>query len=194
MAAAPMSQNARHPPTIDLQTVRLRPLGTADAAALYAYLREPVVTELTSYPEVTPQLVDTMIQRSAARWAAGEPSRWAVALRHTDHIVGTCGFNDVSLPHRWAEIAFDLAPAHWGRGLMRQAVAAALHWAFQQDQLDRVHAYVRVDNLRSQRLLEQSGFLREGRLRRFRLCRGHPYDFFIYALLRSDATASRQSS
>jgi RimJ/RimL family protein N-acetyltransferase len=191
MAAAPMTPTPHHPPTIDLEVVRLRPLSTADADALYAHLRRPVVTELTSFPEVTPQLVDTMIQRSAARWAAGEPSRWAVALRQDDQLVGTCGFNDVSLPHRWAEMAFDLAPDYWGRGLMRQAVAAALGWAFQQDQVDRVHAYVRVDNTRSQRVLERSGFLREGCLRRFRLCRGHPHDFFVYGLLRPDVSASQ---
>ena len=29
------------------------PLRVADAAALYAYLRDPVVTELTSYPVVS---------------------------------------------------------------------------------------------------------------------------------------------
>lgn len=181
-----MSDKLNHPPTIDLETVRLRPLREADAAALYAHLREPIVTQLTSFPEVTTQLVDTMIQRSAARWATGEPSRWALALRRDDQLIGTCGFNDVSLPHRWAEIAFDLAPAHWGKGLMSQAVAAALKWVFQQDQVDRVHAYVRVDNTRSQRVLERSGFQREGHLRNFRQCRGQPHDFYIYSLLRSD--------
>ena len=37
-----------HPPTIDLDGVRLRPLHVADADALLAYLRNAVVTELTS--------------------------------------------------------------------------------------------------------------------------------------------------
>lgn len=40
----------QQPPTIELDGARLRPLRAADAAALYAYLRDPVVTELTSYP------------------------------------------------------------------------------------------------------------------------------------------------
>lgn len=64
--------------------------------------------------------------------------------------------------HRWAEPAFDLARAHRGRGLMRRAVAAVLEWIFRQDQADRVQAFVRADNTRSQGLLARGGFVREG--------------------------------
>jgi ribosomal-protein-alanine N-acetyltransferase len=62
---------------------------------------------------------------------------------------------------------------------------------FQHDQVDRVHAFVRVDNTRSVALLERAGFVREGCLRSFRVCRGQPHDFYVYALLRSDHVAAR---
>ncbi len=48
-----MADKPQHPPTIDLDGARLRPLRVADADGLYAYLRDPVVTELTSYPCVS---------------------------------------------------------------------------------------------------------------------------------------------
>jgi [ribosomal protein S5]-alanine N-acetyltransferase len=182
----------QHPPTIALDGAHLRPLRAADADALYAYLRDPVVTELTSYPVVSVPMVEAMIERSLSRWAAGELGKWGVALSHDDQLIGTCGFNDWSPVHRWAELAYDLAPAHWGTGLMHQAVAAVLRWTFQQDQVDRVHAFVRIDNQRSQRLLERSRFVREGCLRSFRVCRGQPHDFYVYGLLRSDWMAGRE--
>jgi ribosomal-protein-alanine N-acetyltransferase len=180
------------PPTIDLDGARLRPLRAADADAFYAYLRDPVVTELTAYPAVSMSLVETIIERSQSRWAAGDPAKWGVALQHDDQLVGTCGFNEWSQAHRWAELAYELAPAHWGKGLMRQAVTAVLEWTFRQDLLNRVQAYVRVDNRRSQVLLERIGFVREGCLRSFRVCRGEPHDYYIYGLLRSDWTAAQQ--
>jgi len=177
------------PPTIELDGARLRPLRAADAAALCAYLREPAVTELTSYPEVSLPLVEGIIERARSRWAADEPSKWGIALQQDDQLVGTCGFNEWSQAHRWAELAYDLAQPHWGKGLMRQAVAAVLQWTYRQDLVDRVHAYVRVDNRRSQRLLECSRFVREGCMRSYRVCRGQPHDFYIYSLLRSDWAA-----
>ncbi len=185
-----MADKPKHPPTIELDGARLRPLRMADAVALYAYLRDPAVTELTSYPVVSAHMVEAMIERAVGRWAAGDLSKWGVALQHDDRLVGTCGFNDWSPAHRWAELAYDLAQAHWGQGLMRQAVAAVLQWTFGQDQVDRVHAFVRVDNRRSQRLLERSRFVREGCLRSYRVCRGQPHDFYVYGLLRSDWTAA----
>jgi RimJ/RimL family protein N-acetyltransferase len=187
-----MTDKPQQPPTIDLDGVRLRPLRAADADALFAYLRDPAVTELTSYPVASVALVEAMIERSVSRWAAGELAKWGVALHHDHRLVGTCGFNEWSPVHRWAELAFDLAQAHWGKGLMRQAVAAVLQWTFRQDLVHRVHAFVRVDNRRSQRLLERSGFVREGCLRSFRVCRGLPHDFYIYGLLRSDWSAAQK--
>ena len=186
-----MADKTQQPPTIELEGARLRPLRAADAAAVYAYLRDPAVTEFTSYPVVSGPLVEEMIERYLSRWAAGELSKWGIAVPHDDRIVGTCGFNEWSKIHRWAELAFDLAPTHWGKGLMRQAVAAVLQWTYRQDQVNRVHAFVRSDNARSERLLERSGFVREGCLRSFRVCRGQPHDFYIYGLLRSDWSAQQ---
>jgi len=187
-----MADAPQHPPTIELDRARLRPLRAADADALYAYLRDPVVTELTSYPAVSRPMVEAMIERYLSRWAAGELSKWGLALQDDDQLVGTCGFNEWSQVHRWAELAFDLAPSQWGKGLMRQAVAAVIQWTYLQDQVNRVQAFVRVDNGRSERLLARSGFVREGCLRCYRVCRGQPHDFYIYGLLRSDWAAAQQ--
>ena len=187
----PMTDKPQHPPPMDLDGARLRPLRAADVSALYAYLRDPVVTEFTSYPVVTVPMVEAMIERSVSRWAAGDLSKWGIALRDDDQIIGTCGFNEWSRVHRWAELAFDLAAAHWGTGRMRQAVGAVLQWVYGHDLVDRVHAYVRVDNRRSERFCERTGFVREGRLRSYRVCRGQPHDFYIYSLLRADWAAAR---
>ncbi len=111
-----MVDDTQNPPTMELDGARLRPLRAADADALYAYLREPIVTDLTSYPTVSLPMVQAMVQRCQHRWAAGKLSKWGVALRENDQLVGTCGFNDESRDHGWAELAFDLAPTQWARG------------------------------------------------------------------------------
>src|SRR5262245_17182255 len=73
-----------HPPTIELDGASLRPLWPPDADALYAYLRDPAVTELTSYPDVSALLVDAIIDRSMSRWYAGELGKWGIVLQHDD--------------------------------------------------------------------------------------------------------------
>ena len=58
-----MADKPQHPPTIELDGVRLRPLRASDAAAFYEYLRNPLVTELTAYPVVSVPLVEAIIER-----------------------------------------------------------------------------------------------------------------------------------
>src|SRR3954453_23606796 len=96
MDSEPHDSQATHPPTIELDGARLRPLRVTDAAALYDYLRDPRVTELTSYPVVSVALVETIIERSLSRWAAGDLGKWGVAPDDDDQLVGTCGFNEWS--------------------------------------------------------------------------------------------------
>lgn len=187
-----MADASQTAPTIELDGARLRPLRMEDAGALLSYLSDPAVTELTAYPEVTMSLAESMIERSNKRWADGELARWGVAVGKDDRLVGTCGFNEHNLQHRWAELAYDLAKSEWGKGLITKAAVAAIDWAFRSGAVDRVQAFVRIDNHRSESLLLRCGFVREGRLRNFRLCRGRPYDYFVYGLLREDWTGGKQ--
>jgi ribosomal-protein-alanine N-acetyltransferase len=172
------------PPTIELAGIRLRGLRPDDAVAWHAYLSEPLVTELTSYPVMSLAAVQSMIERCRDGYAAGTSCTWAVVTGAHDELVGTCGFNQLSRSQGWAELAYDLARSYWGRGFIAQAVRACLGWAFEQPELNRVHAFVMVGNERSERVLERARFTREGRLRAYRMCRGQPRDYWVFSILR----------
>ena len=174
------------PPTLELDGLRLRPLRPQDAAPLYSYLADPAVIAHTSFPVLEPEAVALLVDRFMREALEGRSCRWALVLPAQDQLIGTCGFNTWSTEHAWAELAYDLAQAHWGSGLMSQAVAAALHWAFVGAGFNRVHAFVMTSNRRSAALLERLGFTSEGTLKEFRVARGVPRDFFCYCLLRSE--------
>lgn len=184
MTDLPSVQEGQTPPTWPLGDFALRPMRHSDAAAWYAYLVEPRVVEHTSIPELTLSLVEAMVVRELDGYAAGSSCRWALADAN-DRLVGTCGFSNWSLPHSHAELVYDLAPAFWGRGLMRRAVLQVLTWAFTNAGFNRVHAFVMTTNVASIRLLEAVGFSREGTLRGFRVARGVARDFHVYAVLRA---------
>ncbi len=174
------------PPTIDLAGIRLRGLRPEDAVAWHAYLSDPLVTELTSYPVMSLVAVQSMIERCRDGYAAGSSCTWAVATELDDELVGTCGFNRLSRSQGWAELAYDLARSYWGRGFISQAVGACLGWAFEQPEFNRVHAFVMVGNARSERVLERARFTREGCLRAYRTCRGQPRDYWVFSILRPE--------
>ena len=189
MVTVPSVQEVGAPPSWALREFRLRPLRLTDAQALHAHLSDPRVIEHTSIPHLDLPAVEAMIDRQLEGYAAATSCRWALA-DDTDHLIGTCGFTNWSLPHAHAELSYDLSPTFWGRGFMRAAAQQVLSWAFDIVGFNRVHALVMTSNLPSIRLLEALGFLHEGTLREYRIARGVARDFHVYALL---AAATRST-
>jgi ribosomal-protein-alanine N-acetyltransferase len=126
--------------------------------------------------------VAAAVARDMVAYREGSSFRLAVALSD-DRLIGVCGFNSWSPVHCHAELAYELAPDYWGRGYMRAAVLMVLRWGFSELNLNRVHAFVMTTNARSIQLLERCGFTREGTLRQYRIARGLPKDFHVFALL-----------
>jgi ribosomal-protein-alanine N-acetyltransferase len=173
------------PPSWDLGPFRLRPVRCGDEPALLDYLSDARVIEHTSIPTATALTVSDSLQRQLESARNGLSCRWALTLAD-DRLVGTCGFSNWSVIHSHAELVYDLAPAYWGKGFMALAVGTVVNWAFSDAGFHRVHAFVMTTNIASIRLLERAGFAREGTLMHFRMARGTPRDFYIYAILQPD--------
>jgi RimJ/RimL family protein N-acetyltransferase len=83
-----------------------------------------------------------------------------------------------------AELGYWLAEAHWGRGVMTEAVRAFVDWGFTAFPLTRIYALPYATNLASVRVLENAGFVLEGRLRRSVIKLGQVLDQLVYADVR----------
>lgn len=160
--------------------VVLRPLEATDLPAWYAYLSQPRVYEHTSWnlsgvddlaPVVTAMAFPT----------PDSPLRLAICTRGDGILAGTIGFHSVYWPDRRAEIAYDLAPGFWGQGIATAMVNLMTAWAHADVGLQRVQATVLTSNARSQAVIARCGFEFEGILRQYRMVRGQPGDFAMYA-------------
>jgi [ribosomal protein S5]-alanine N-acetyltransferase len=189
MLTPPSLEGVVAPPTWSLGQFRLRPLRSSDAPAWHAYLSDPLVIEHTSFPVLSPAAVEAMVSRALDGYVHAASCRWALADA-SDSLIGTCGFSNWSLPHSHAELVYDLSPLFWGRGLMRAAAQQVLSWAFHTAGFNRVHAFVMTSNAPSIRLLEKLGFSHEGTLGQFRIARGIPRDFHVYALFPGSGRAT----
>ena len=162
------------------ELVSLRPIVEEDLPVWYAYLSRPAVFEHTSWNLAS---VDELLPYIWAPEVATESSllRLAVALRTTGELVGTAGFHSVSSMNRTAEIAYDLSPRVWGKGIATSVCSQLVAWAHASAGVLRVQATVLESNAKSMAVLERCGFLREGLLRSYRLVRGHPGNFQMYS-------------
>lgn len=87
---------------------------------------------------------------------------------------------------RSAEVGYWLGREHWGRGLATEALRLLVDYAFDHYGFERLHAGVFGWNPASMRVLEKTGFTREGARRRAVFKDGEFTDEVMYALLRAD--------
>jgi ribosomal-protein-alanine N-acetyltransferase len=80
-----------------------------------------------------------------------------------------------------AEIGYWLGERHWGRGICTEVVAAVTQYALAQYQLTRIYALPFAHNLASCRVLEKSGYVLEGTMRRSAIKDGQICDQKLYA-------------
>ena len=170
-------------PTLRTESFLLRPLRPADAAGLLALFGDPRVTE---HMDIDP-LTDLAGAEAIIAWtegiaAAGTGARWAILAG--DVLIGTCGLQHIVRERGCrGEIAYDLSPAWWGRGVMGEVLPAVLRHGFETLGLRRIEAFVSPGNDRSARLLVRYGFTLEGTLRDYAFWRGRFWDQLIYARL-----------
>ncbi|GLK56922.1 ribosomal-protein-alanine N-acetyltransferase [Methylopila capsulata] len=84
-------------------------------------------------------------------------------------------------------VGYWMGERHAGRGLMTKAVRALAPFVFTQLKLRRIEAACLPFNAASIRLLEKTGFQKEGYAREYLCIDGVWQDHLLYALLRSDA-------
>jgi ribosomal-protein-alanine N-acetyltransferase len=83
-------------------------------------------------------------------------------------------------------LGYWIGEAHARKGYMTAAVRAVIPFVFDSLELHRLEAACLPHNLASKRLLERTGFRREGFARRYLRINGAWQDHLLYALLDSD--------
>ncbi len=85
-----------------------------------------------------------------------------------------------------AEISYKIFPKYWRKGIATEALKVVLDFCFNQLKLHRITAGCATENIASAKVLEKSGFLREGYCRKILPIRGKWFDNFEYAILEDD--------
>jgi len=144
-----------HYPRLETERLYLRELTLDDAPAVQVHFSDPEVTE---FMDIDPCTDLESARKIVAFHILDTGTRWGIFDRQTDALIGTCGFHCWDETSAQAEIGYDLSRAHWGRGLIREAIEAALAFGFGTMALSEVCAMAERANPRSIRVLERLGF------------------------------------
>jgi RimJ/RimL family protein N-acetyltransferase len=148
-------------PTLTTDRLKLRGFRSTDWDAYAAMNSDPMVRRW---------LGGALLSREQA-WAQMESflGQWALlgygvfAVECDGCFAGRVG---ILHPADWPEpeLAWSLASPFWGRGLATEAAAEVRRWAFATLRRDRLVSYIVPENVRSQRVAEKLGAVRDGQI------------------------------
>ncbi|MCW4011562.1 MAG: GNAT family N-acetyltransferase, partial [Candidatus Bathyarchaeota archaeon] len=115
--------------------------------------------------------------------------RWIITLKERDQYIGDVGFYDWEKKHRRAEIGYILGKQYWGKGIMTEAIKAALDYGFNEMNLNRIQALIDPRNDASKKVAEKHGFKYEGTFRDYEYEYGDFIDLNMYSVLKREYRA-----
>lgn len=177
----------RLPDRLQTQRMILRAPREADAAHIFAAYTQDieVARHMVWVPHKVIGETEGFIARCVQGWASGASRPYVLAFQDNEHI--PIGMAEARLLPHTVDVGYVLARAHWGAGLMPEALRAVSDAALARPGCFRVQATCDVDNHASARTLEKSGFVREGRLERHTIhpnIGAEPRPAFMYARCR----------
>lgn len=142
---------------IETERLILRPWKWEDAEDMYAYASSPNVGPRAGWKphesiEETRQIMKEMF--------VGADDVWALELKENHKVIGSLGLHETSrggLVYD-REMGYVLSEEYWGRGLMPEAAARAVQFAFEELGVEILMVAHFDFNMRSRRVIEKLGF------------------------------------
>ncbi|MCC3159234.1 GNAT family N-acetyltransferase [Hymenobacter sp. 15J16-1T3B] len=190
------------PPAPELRTARLtlRPWRPDEAAVVFRLIEQDRARLTRDFPKTTRAVRDeasaqAFIEIWDADWLIGKGIQLSIWPHGAAAPAGFVSVRNIEWEVPKAELAYLLSSTAEGQGLMHEAAAAVIDWAFRALGLERVYCHVDPENRRSAALAERCGLLREGLLRNnFRGGDGQLHDSYSFGLTRADWRARSADS
>jgi putative acetyltransferase len=122
---------------------------------------------------------------------------WAIRLKGSPRVIGCISLEeDRFRPEANSkEMGYSLSENYWRQGIMTEAAAEVIRFAFEELGLDQIGICTGPENLRSKRVIEKCGFRYEGTIRRtYKIYDGTLRDSLIFSMLREEYEERKRGS
>lgn len=179
-----ITKTFRNPPELKTERLILRRLKRTDASDMYEYACRPEVTKYLLWtPHPSKQYTERYLAYIQTRYYIGEFYDWALTLRDSGKMIGTCGFTSFDFTNGSAEIGYVLNPDYWGQGYAAEAIRAVMRIGFLVFGFHRIEAKFMEDNAQSLRVTEKVGMKFEGVRRDAMFIKGKYENIGVSAIL-----------
>ncbi|MFX0092692.1 MAG: GNAT family N-acetyltransferase [Candidatus Hodarchaeota archaeon] len=137
----------------------------------------------------TEEGAEIRVRELIADWVARNRFVMGIWLKSSEKYVGQIWIE----PNKWGVPSFELGwfldKSYQGQGLATEAAKAAIQFLFNHLKAHKIIVLTRDDNIRSYKLAERCGFIKEGHLRDHNVKNGKYFGLFYYGMLKKEFEA-----
>lgn len=183
----PLELNFNPFPVLETERMVLRQYTDSDAEALFSFRSNPQAMHFVPRPlQQSTEDALKMIAQINGNIATNEAIGWAVEFRENRRVIGSVSFHRIEKENHRGELGYMIHPDYWGKGLVTEAAAAAVHFGFTGLHFHSIEAIIDPENVASAKVLGKLGFVKEAYFRENFVHKGRFTDTAIYSLLKSD--------
>lgn len=180
-------------PELETERLLLRRMRASDTDDMFEYAcLEEVTKYLTWFPHPDKRYTRDYLEYLGTRYRVGDFFDWAIILKETDKMIGTCGFTSFDYTNDSAEMGYVLNPTYRGHGIAPEALGEVLKFGFDNLALHRAEARFIEGNEASRRVMEKVGMKFEGIRRGGMLIKGEYKNIGVCAVLREEFYSQNQ--
>lgn len=171
------------------ERIYLSPIVNGDAAKFAEWLSD---IEITKYLSLAGKIMTVDEEYNALQVLAAD--NLAIVANDGDVLLGICGFIDINLTQRYAEIGIFIGEKNYlGRGFGTEALRLLMEFGFNVRNLHSIRLRVRSFNERAIRCYEKCGFKTVGRYREAGRINGEYFDEILMDIVEEEYRALRGS-
>ena len=148
---------------LETENLILKPIDMSDKEFIFKMFSDSDVTRFLVDEEPFTKIEEA--ERLINIYTVPEPRiqhRWVIIRKSDTTLIGTCGYHIWIKKDNVSEIGYDLGREYWGKGYMSEALPRAIKMGFEDMGLNRIQAFVHLQNTKSVNLLLRLGFTQEG--------------------------------
>lgn len=176
-----------HPfPELSTSRLRFRQLKPGDAESIFKLRSDERVNRFLARQKCkTVEEAAAFIDKINRNISNNESMYWGIDLKDGDTLVGTICLWNIQPDNYRAEIGYELQPEFWGKGIMVEALAKVIEYAFETLKLHTLQADTDPANAQSAHVLERNGFVKEGHFKECDFTKGKFTDRAVYSIINS---------
>lgn len=139
-----------------------------------------------AWVDQTQSVLDTEVFIKSSRLFNKGGQRLTTFIFKDEKLIGSIGLVKIDKVHHCAEVGYWLSKEFQGQGIMSQSCRTLVDYAFGHLGLNRIEIKVAAENLKSQAIPLNVGFIKEATLREALFLYDNYYDLILWSMLKTD--------